>query len=115
MLENEKIIKVTSILDIIKEMNKTLHGDDENYYRIPDERRAIADQLFLYTLGLPQGLDLKSQLTLDNRRFRSLVIWDINDSTAAIAMTQEIEKKAQEVGVKVYPIINRQYIIELMI
>ncbi|WP_412474340.1 efflux RND transporter permease subunit [Halobacteriovorax sp. YZS-1-1] len=112
MLEDEKIIRVSSILDIIKKMNKTLHSDNEEYYAIPDTRRAIADQLFLYTLGLPQGLDLKNQLSLDNQKFRVLVMWDINDSTAAIEKTDKIMEKAKEIGIDIYeagqsPIYNR--------
>lgn len=112
MLKDEKIIRVSSVLDIVKQMNKTLHSDNEDFYAVPDTRRAIADQLFLYTLGLPQGLDLKNQLSLDNRRFRVLVMWDINDSTAAIAKTDEILKKAKEIGIHIYeagqsPIYNR--------
>ncbi|MFG1493001.1 efflux RND transporter permease subunit [Halobacteriovorax sp. GFR7] len=112
MLKDEKIIRVSSILDIVKQMNKTLHSDNEEFYAIPETRRAVADQLFLYTLGLPQGLDLKNQLSLDNRRFRVLVMWDINDSTAAIAKTDKILKKADEIGIKIYeagqsPIYNR--------
>ena len=112
MLKDEKIIRVSSILDIIKEMNKTLHSDNEEFYAIPDTRRAIADQLFLYTLGLPQGLDLKNQLSLDNQKFRVLVMWDVNDSTAAIEKTDKIMAKAKEIGVNVYeagqsPIYNR--------
>lgn len=112
MLKDEKIIRVSSMLDIVKQMNKTLHSDNEEFYTVPDTRRAIADQLFLYTLGLPQGLDLKNQLSLDNRKFRVLVMWDINDSTAAIAKTDGILKKADEIGIHIYeagqsPIYNR--------
>lgn len=37
-----------SILDIIKDMNRTLHGDEEKYYRIPDNRKFVSQLLLLY-------------------------------------------------------------------
>ncbi len=40
-----------SILDIIKEMNKTLHSDSIQYYRIPDTREEVAQILLLYEMS----------------------------------------------------------------
>ncbi len=42
---------VFSILDIIKEMNKTLHSDSTKYYCIPDTREEIAQILLLYEMS----------------------------------------------------------------
>jgi predicted RND superfamily exporter protein len=107
-----EIIRVNSIVQIIKKMNKTLNGDNNKFYKIPETRRGIADQLFLYTLGLPEGMDLKNQLSLDNRKFRSIVQWNINDTMNAIVVTEEILAKAKEMGLNIYeggqsPIYNR--------
>ncbi len=42
---------VFSILDIIKEMNQTLHSDSIKYHRIPDTREEIAQILLLYEMS----------------------------------------------------------------
>ena len=42
------IHKVFSLVDIIKEINQALHDDDPAYYTIPDDRRLIAQELFLF-------------------------------------------------------------------
>ena len=40
--------KVFSINDIIKEINQALHGNDTAYYTIPQARKTIAQELFLF-------------------------------------------------------------------
>lgn len=42
---------VFSILDIIKEMNQTLHSDSLAYYKIPDTHNEIAQILLLYEMS----------------------------------------------------------------
>ena len=73
---------VSSMVDIIKRINKTMHGDDLSYYRIPDEneltaegdtinaKRLIAQYLLLYQMSLPQGMSLTNQIDIRNRTSR---------------------------------------------
>ncbi len=42
---------IFSILDIIKEMNKTFHGDKKKFYAIPETRELVAQLLFLYEMS----------------------------------------------------------------
>ncbi|MGY4707396.1 efflux RND transporter permease subunit [Candidatus Bipolaricaulota sp. J31] len=51
----------SSIVDLVKETNYTLHGDDEAYYTIPSTKRAIAQLLLMYELG--GGEFLRSMVT----------------------------------------------------
>ena len=83
MLSEKEIIKVKSVLDIIKKMHRTLNSDDEKFYTIPDNQKTVAEVLFLYTMGLPQGMDLNNQFSVDNRYMRMRVIWDIETSKEA--------------------------------
>ena len=112
-LETQKeIIRVATMTKVIKKMNQTLHEGKNEYYRIPDTRREIADQLFLYTLGLPQGMDLKNQVSLNNRKVRVIIMWNINDTMHAIKKTDLILDQAKKIGLNVYeggqtPIYNR--------
>ncbi len=53
----------SSLVDLVKETNYTLHGDDERFYTVPDSARAIAQELLLYEMG--GGEILKSMATRD--------------------------------------------------
>ena len=49
--KNHDVPKIFSVLDIVKDMNQTLNGDDPSFYRIPDSRDMIAQMLFLYEMS----------------------------------------------------------------
>jgi len=54
---------VSSLVELVKETNYTMHGDDEAYYTIPDSARAVAQLLLLYEMG--GGEILASMVTRD--------------------------------------------------
>ncbi len=55
---------VTVLTDIIKRLNQNMHGDDPEYYRIPERKDLAAQYLLLYELSLPYGLDLNNQINV---------------------------------------------------
>jgi predicted RND superfamily exporter protein len=83
---DKQISQVQSIVEIIKKMNRTLNQNKQEFYTIPDSNKGVAEELLLYTMGLPQGMDLNNQFTLDNRKLRLKVVWNIDTS-------KESEKK----------------------
>ncbi len=40
--------KITSIIDIVKETNQALHGNDAHYYKIPQEKKTVSQVLFMF-------------------------------------------------------------------
>ena len=46
------VIYVSTLTDTMKRLNKNMHGDDQSYYRLPDERDLSAQYLLLYELSL---------------------------------------------------------------
>lgn len=64
---------VSSFTDVIKRLNRTMHGDDPAYYRIPDDRELAAQYLLLYELSLPMGLDLNNLVSFDKSSVRLVV------------------------------------------
>ena len=56
---------VYSVTDIFKRLNKNMHGDDSDWYRIPNQRELAAQYLVLYELSLPYGLDLNDRMSID--------------------------------------------------
>ena len=61
---------VYSYADIIKRLNKNMHGDDPTWYRLPEDRQLAAQYLLLYELSLPFGLDLNNRIALDKSATR---------------------------------------------
>ena len=61
---------VYSFSDIMKRLNRNLHGDDPGFYRIPDDRSLSAQYLLLYELSLPYGLDLNDRINIDKSATR---------------------------------------------
>ncbi|MGP1594612.1 MAG: efflux RND transporter permease subunit [Treponema sp.] len=45
---NNGVPKIFSVLDVVKEMNQTMHADDPAYYAIPDDPALLTQLLFLY-------------------------------------------------------------------
>lgn len=48
---NNGVPKIFSILDVVKEMNQTMHSDDPAFYTIPDDEDLLAQLLFLYEIS----------------------------------------------------------------
>ncbi len=71
--QNPKVMHVSSISDIFKRLNKNLHGDKEEWYRLPKERDLAAQYLLLYEFSLPFGLDLNNSINIDKSASRFIV------------------------------------------
>lgn len=49
--------KVLALSTVLKETNRALHGNDEKYYKIPDNRELVAQELFLFQLSGSDDLE----------------------------------------------------------
>ena len=65
-----EVTHVYSLADIMKRLNKNMHGDDEAYYHLPEDRELAAQYLLLYELSLPYGLDLNDRINIDKSATR---------------------------------------------
>jgi predicted RND superfamily exporter protein len=81
MREQEHVTHVYSLSDIMKRLNRNMHGDDASYYRIPADRELSAQYLLLYELSLPYGLDLNDRINIDKSATR--VTATIEEATSA--------------------------------
>jgi predicted RND superfamily exporter protein len=66
-------IHVSTFTDVMKRLNKNMHGDDPAYYRLPESRELAAQYLLLYEMSLPYGLDLNNQINIDKSATRFVV------------------------------------------
>jgi uncharacterized protein len=70
---NDDVVHVNSFTEVSRQINKSMHGDDSAYYRLPDNREEAAQFLLLYELSLPFGLDLNNQVNVDKSETRVTV------------------------------------------
>lgn len=96
--ERSYINRVISVTDIVKEVNQSLHGGLPEKYIIPDSKEMIAQELFLYTMGLPQGMDLNNRMDIKQRELRLSLLWSVQNSKESLQRIEEIELKAKEFG-----------------
>jgi predicted RND superfamily exporter protein len=68
--EQPNVTHVYSLSDIMKRLNRNMHGDDAAYHRIPGDRELSAQYLLLYELSLPYGLDLNDRINIDKSATR---------------------------------------------
>jgi len=99
---NPRVNKTVSIINILKSMNRSLHGDNQEYYKVPETKKGVGEQLFLYTMSLPQGMDINNRVTLDNSETRVSILWNLLDSKSSLENIDLIEKKAKSLGLNAY-------------
>lgn len=68
--QQPEVMFVSSYTDIMKRLNRNMHGDDPAYDRLPGNRDLAAQYLLLYEMSLPYGLDLNNQINVDKSATR---------------------------------------------
>ena len=79
--EQPKVVHVSVLTDVVKRLNRNLHGDDPAFYRVPESADLAAQYLLLYELSLPLGLDLNNQINVAKSASRvSVTVVDISSA-----------------------------------
>lgn len=87
---------VTSVLDVVKRMNKTMNGENPKEYRIPeakagtDTRKLIAQYMFLYKTNLPPGSDVTNIVDADDSMIRVTAFGRAMSSVQQVKYAEEI-------------------------
>ncbi|WP_299433557.1 efflux RND transporter permease subunit [uncultured Aquimarina sp.] len=89
--EQPEVVHVNAFSEVARRVNRSMHGDDENYYRVPDSREEAAQYLLLYELSLPFGLDLNNQINVDKSETRVTVTIENIKSADMIAFADRAE------------------------
>ena len=78
-----EISNVRSVTDIIKQLNKSMNGDRQSFYRLPNSDEEVSQYLFLYELSLGYGMDLTDQINIDRSAVR-ITAYVPNTTTASM-------------------------------
>ncbi len=71
--QQPEVIHVNAFSEVARRVNRSMHGDQESYYKVPNNREEAAQYLLLYELSLPFGLDLNNQINVDKSETRVTV------------------------------------------
>ena len=91
-LAQPEVIHVNVLSDTFKRLNRSMHGDDQSWYKLPGQRELAAQYLLLYEMSLPYGLDLNNQIDIDKSATRMTVMLYNMTSRTVLAL----ERRAQQ-------------------
>lgn len=90
--EQPEVVHVNAFSEVARRVNRSMHGDNQAYYKVPDNREEAAQYLLLYELSLPFGLDLNNQINVDKSETRVTATIRNNSSEEMIAFSERAEK-----------------------
>jgi uncharacterized protein len=96
--QQPEIVYVNTITDTFKRLNKNMHGDDPNYYHLPQQRDLAAQYLLLYEMSLPYGLDVNNQINIDKSAIKLTVIAKRTSTREILALEERIQQWLQQNG-----------------
>ena len=86
--EQPEVMHVSTLTDVFKRVNRSMHGDDARWHRLPEQRDMAAQYLLLYEMSLPYGLDLNNQIDVDKRRTRLSATLETLSTSQTLAFEQ---------------------------
>lgn len=86
----EQALHVYGLNDTMMRLNKNMHGDSKDWYKLPDSRELAAQYLLLYEMSLPYGLDLTNQIDVDKSATRVIMTTKNITSKEALSLESSI-------------------------
>jgi len=78
---------ISSLMDVVKTFNKVMN----NSKTIPEDKNLIAQYLLLYSLSLPQGMEINDKMDIDERLLRVSASVNIVDTSKDLEMIKWAE------------------------
>ncbi len=94
--QQPEVTHVNVITDIFKRLNRNMHGDDSDWYTLPEARNLAAQYLLLYEMSLPYGLDLNNQINIDKSATRMSVVLETITTQQALALEARARQWMQQ-------------------
>ncbi len=91
-LAQPEVIHVNVLSDTFKRLNRSMHGDDPSWYKLPEQRELAAQYLLLYEMSLPYGLDLNNQINIDKSATRMTVMLYNMTTKTVLALEQRAQQ-----------------------
>lgn len=99
--EDEIVLKTYSIADVIKDINRSLHNEDEAFYKLPDSRQVAAQYVSLYKMY--GGDELNSYVTPDFSKANLEIRTAFADSSRAGKLIETLDSTILSMGLSIPP------------
>lgn len=86
-----EVRSVQSYSDIIKRLNKNMHGDDAAFYVVPESREEAAQYQLLFEMSQPQGSDMDNIIRQDKTGTRLIAYLPSTDTADLINLQQRAQ------------------------
>ena len=86
-----EVTHVRAFADIMKRLNKNLHGDDLTYHRLPDSAELAAQYLLLYEFSIPFGGDMNDRIDISKSSTRATVTL----ANLPVSRMRDLDRRAQ--------------------
>ena len=90
--EQPEVTHVQAFSDVMKRLNRNMHGDDPAFHRLPEDGALAAQYLLLYELSLPFGSDLNDRMDIAKSATRMVV----STSNSWSRELRELDARAQD-------------------
>ena len=91
-----EVVHVDALTDTMKRLNKNMHGDDPEWYRLPEDRELAAQYLLLYEMSLPYGLDLNNRINVAKSATRLSATFKILSTKEVLALEERARRWLRE-------------------
>jgi predicted RND superfamily exporter protein len=97
--EDDIVLKTSSIVDIIKDINRSLHNEDDAYNRLPETRDMAAQLFLLYEMS--GGDELKNFVTTDYSRTNLEIRTAMVDSSRTKKLIDTLDATITSMGLSI--------------
>lgn len=91
LAQQPQVADVGSVVDVMRRLNRNMHGDNPAFEKLPESRDLAAQYLLLYEMSLPQGKDLSDQITPDKASSRLVVALKDVSSAEMVALKERAD------------------------
>lgn len=83
---------ISSLLDVVKQFNKVMNGDNQQFYTVPNSKEMVAQYLLLYSMSLPQGMEINDKMDIEERLLRVTGQINLVDTSKDLEMIAWVSK-----------------------
>lgn len=86
--QQPEVVHVRSYTDVLKRINRAIHGDDSAWHRLPDSEEMAAQYLLVYSMSTSNGLGISDRVSFDHRSSRVTATLKISNPAELLALDQ---------------------------
>lgn len=95
-LSQPEVVHAQTYTDTLKRLNKNMHGDDPDWYKLPESRELAAQYQLLYEISLPYGLDMNNEIDMEKRSLLLTMIVRGQKANGLIALDARAQQWFQD-------------------